>query len=95
MRDRPDHPWTVPEMAAVVSMSRSTFAERFRAAMGETPMQHLTRYRMARAAEYLRDTNAGIREIARLTGYDSEVSISKAFRRQFGVAPGAYRKSKM
>jgi len=94
MRDRPDHPWTIPEIAGAVSMSRSAFAERFRAAMGETPMQHLTRYRMARAAEYLRDTKVGIREIARLTGYDSEVSISKAFRRQFGVAPGAYRKSK-
>ena len=94
MRDRPDHPWTVPEMAAAVSMSRSTFAERFRAAMGESPMQHLTRYRLARAAEYLRDTKAGIREIARLTGYDSEVSISKAFRREFGMAPGAYRRSK-
>ena len=34
------------------------------------------------------------REIARLTGYESEVSVSKAFRRQFGIAPGAYRKSK-
>jgi len=94
MREHPDRAWTVPELAAAVSMSRSTFAERFRAAMGETPMQHLTHYRMARAAEYLRDTNAGIREIARLTGYDSEVSISRAFRRQFGVAPGAYRRSK-
>jgi AraC-like DNA-binding protein len=48
---------------------------------------------MARAAEYLRATSAGIQEIARLTGYDSEVSISKAFRRQFGTSPGAYRKA--
>jgi AraC family transcriptional regulator, alkane utilization regulator len=94
IRDHPDHPWSVPKMAAAVSMSRSAFAERFRAAMGETPMQHLTRYRMGRAAEYLRASNVGIREIARLTGYESEVSISKAFRRQFGIAPGAYRKSK-
>jgi len=93
MRDHPDEQWTVPRMAAAVAMSRSAFAERFRAAMGETPMRHLTRYRMARAAEYLRVTNAGVREIARLTGYDSEVSVTKAFRRQFGVAPGAYRKA--
>jgi transcriptional regulator GlxA family with amidase domain len=48
---------------------------------------------MARAAEYLRLTDAGLREIARLTGYDSEVSVTKAFRRQFGVAPGVYRKA--
>ena len=94
MRDNPDRAWSVPKLAAAVSMSRSAFAERFRGAMGETPMQHLTRYRMARAAEYLRSSNAGIREIARLTGYESEVSVSKAFRRQFGIAPGAYRKSK-
>ncbi|HKF17796.1 MAG TPA: AraC family transcriptional regulator [Candidatus Dormibacteraeota bacterium] len=93
IRERPEHPWSVPEIAAAVGMSRSAFAERFRAALGETPMQNLTRYRLARAAEYLRTTNAGIREIARLTGYDSEVSISKAFRRHFGTSPGAYRKA--
>jgi AraC family transcriptional regulator, alkane utilization regulator len=95
IRDHPDQAWTVPKMAAAVSLSRSAFAERFRAATGETPMQSLTRYRMSRAAEYLRATKAGVREIARLTGYDSEVSVTKAFRRQFGVSPGVYRKSNM
>ena len=93
IREHPDRRWTVPEMAAAVSLSRSAFAERFRAATGETPMQNLTRYRMARAAEYLRATRAGVREIARLTGYDSEVSVTKAFRRQYGTSPGAYRRS--
>jgi AraC-like DNA-binding protein len=93
IREQPERPWTVPRMAAAVSMSRSTFADRFRAATGETPMQNLTRYRMARAAEYLRGTSAGIREIARLVGYDSEVSVTKAFHRHFGTSPGAYRKA--
>jgi transcriptional regulator GlxA family with amidase domain len=93
MREQPDRPWTVPKMAAAVSMSRSAFADRFHAATGETPMQHLTRYRMARAAEYLRGTDAGVREIAHLVGYDSEVSVTKAFRRQFGTSPGAYRRA--
>jgi AraC-like DNA-binding protein len=93
VRERVDDDWTVPKMAAAVGLSRSTFADRFRAATGETPIQHLTRYRLARAAEYLRTTNAAILEIARRTGYESEVSISKAFRREFGVSPGAYRRS--
>jgi len=93
IREHPDQRWTVPKMAAAVSLSRSAFAERFRVATGETPMQNLTRYRMARAAEYLRASRAGIREIARLTGYDSEVSVTKAFRRQFGTSPGAYRRN--
>jgi len=93
IREHPDRRWTVPKMAAAVSLSRSAFAERFRVATGEPPMQNLTRYRMARAAEYLRATRAGIREIARLSGYDSEVSVTKAFRRQFGTSPGAYRRN--
>lgn len=93
IRDRPNEHWTVPRMAAAVAMSRSAFTERFRAATGEAPMEHLTRYRMARAAEYLKATDAGVREIAHLTGYDSEVSVTKAFKRQFGMPPGAYRKA--
>jgi AraC-like DNA-binding protein len=93
IRDHPDQHWTVPKLAAAVSMSRSAFTERFRAATGEPPMQHLTRYRMSQAARYLRSTNAGVREIARLTGYDSEVSVTKAFKREFGMSPGAYRKA--
>ncbi len=93
VREHPDRQWSVPAMAAAVAMSRSAFAERFRAATGETPMQHLTRYRMSRAAEYLRSTNASLREIARRTGYESEVSIRKAFRRQLGTSPGAYRRA--
>ena len=92
IRERPDERWSVPRMAAAVGLSRSAFAERFRAVTGETPIRSLTRYRLSRAATYLRTTNAGIREIARRTGYDSEVSISKAFRRQYGTSPGAYRR---
>jgi AraC-like DNA-binding protein len=94
IRERPDERWSVPKMATAVGLSRSAFAERFRTATGETPIQSLTRYRLARAATYLRTTNAGIRDIAHRTGYDSEVSISKAFRRHYGTSPGAYRKAR-
>lgn len=93
IREQPDRPWTVSKLASAVSLSRSAFASRFREAIGEPPMQHLTRYRLNRAADYLRTTNVGLREIARLTGYESEVSVSKAFRRAFGQPPGAFRKA--
>jgi len=93
MRERPAAPWTVSKLAGAVGLSRSAFADRFRAATGESPMRSLTRYRLERAAAYLRRSDAGLREIARRTGYDSEVSVSKAFRRQYGTSPGAYRKA--
>jgi AraC-like DNA-binding protein len=92
IRERPDERWSVPKLAAAVGLSRSAFSKRFLVATGETPIQSLTRYRLSRAAVYLRTTNAGVREIARRTGYDSEVSVSKAFRRHYGTSPGAYRK---
>jgi transcriptional regulator GlxA family with amidase domain len=92
IREHPERPWTVGSLATAAAMSRSAFAEEFRTAVGESPMRHLARYRLNRAAEYLRTTKSGLREIARLTGYQSEVSLSKAFHRQFGASPGAFRR---
>ncbi len=93
IREHPDEPWTVIRLAAAVSLSRSAFASRFHDATGEAPMRYLTNYRLSRAATYLRTTDAGLREIARLTGYESEVSLSKAFRRRHGCSPGDYRRA--
>lgn len=93
IREHSDADWSVSTLAEAVGLSRSAFAERFRATTGESPIRYLTRHRMEKAARYLRATDAGLREIARRTGYDSEVSISKAFRRWYGTSPGAYRRS--
>lgn len=92
MRERPSESWSVPQLASAVGLSRSSFAARFRVATGEPPMRSLTRYRLESAATYLRTSEAGLAEIARRTGYDSEVSLSKAFRRRFRTSPGAYRR---
>jgi AraC-like DNA-binding protein len=93
MRERPNSDWSVSSLASAVGLSRSAFATRFRTAAGEPPMRSLTRYRMERAASFLRTSAVGLDEIARETGYDSEVSMSKAFRREFGMPPGSYRRA--
>jgi AraC family transcriptional regulator, alkane utilization regulator len=92
LHDRPDHPWTVDELAHAVALSRSALSERFKAATGESPRRYLTRIRLTRAAEELRTTDAPVYEIARRYGYGSDVSFSKAFRRAVGVSPGRYRR---
>ncbi|MFT3767088.1 MAG: AraC family transcriptional regulator [Minicystis sp.] len=86
-------PWTVESLAAKVGLSRSGFAARFAALVGEPPLQYLTRWRMARAAELLRDTNESMAEIAARVGYESVPSFSKAYKKWQGVSPGAFRRA--
>ena len=55
-------------------------------------MRYLARLRLSQAAGYLTTTNATLYSIAQRTGYESEASLSKAFKRAFGQAPGEYRR---
>jgi len=91
LRAHLEAPWTVARLSKSVGISRAALARRFVATFAESPIQHLTRLRMERAAELLTTTNHRLASIAPQVGYDSEFALSRAFRRHFGVPPGAYR----
>jgi AraC-like DNA-binding protein len=91
LHKRPAGPWTVGSLATEVGMSRTLFGLRFRKLVGESPIRYLARVRLSQAAGYLTTTNATLYAIAQNTGYDSEASLSKAFKRMFGCSPGEYR----
>jgi AraC-like DNA-binding protein len=94
MHTQPGQPWTVPALAHSVSMSRSAFAARFRALVGVTPLDHLTEWRMVRAAGLMReDRGMKLAAIASAVGYESESAFGKVFRRIMGVSPGTYRRA--
>ena len=93
MREAPERRWTVEQLASAVSMSRTSLSDRFRSTTGMPPMQYLTRLRIASAARELRTGRASLAEIAVRVGYGSEYALSKAFRREKGVTPSAYRLS--
>ena len=97
IHDRPERPWTVASLAAEVALSRSAFAARFNALVGEPPLHYVTRWRMQKAASLLRSghpaARSGLAEIAARVGYESEAAFNKAFKRWFGSAPGANRQS--
>lgn len=92
LRSQPGAPWTVADLARKVDMSRTAFAARFRELVGEPPMGYLARVRLGHAAGYLSATDKTVRQIAHMVGYENESSLSKAFRRAFGRAPGEYRR---
>jgi AraC-like DNA-binding protein len=88
----PARAWTVETLAAEAALSRSAFAARFTALVGEPPLQYLTRWRMRTAAGLLQNRRLALAEIAQRVGYESEVAFSKAFKRELGITPGAHRR---
>jgi AraC-like DNA-binding protein len=91
LQREPHEPWTVEMLAKHLNVSRSAFSARFKQLVGEPPMHYLTRLRLTKAAAVLRTQPATLFEVARSIGYDSEVAFSKAFKRYYGIEPGAYR----
>ncbi|NNH73499.1 AraC family transcriptional regulator [Nocardia uniformis] len=89
----PAHPWTVPALSAVAGVSRATLARRFTTTVGEPPLSYLTRWRMLTAARLLRETDTPLAAVARKVGYQSEFAFAKAFKREYGLAPGQYRRA--
>jgi AraC-like DNA-binding protein len=94
LHDRPAVNWTLTDLAGQAGMSRTLFAARFRAAVGESPMRYLARIRLGQAAWYLTTTALSVEAIARRTGYGTDASLSKAFKREFGAPPGQYREGR-
>lgn len=83
----PVHPWTVPELAAVAAMSRSSFARHFNAVLGEPPLRYLARWRLHLASEMLRSGTLRVSDAAQRVGYASEAAFSRAFKACFGHSP--------
>jgi AraC family transcriptional regulator, alkane utilization regulator len=93
IHDEPGRTWTVDELAREVALSRSALAERFAALVGEPPMRYLMRWRLALAVRTLRSGKEAISRVAERSGYESEAAFTRAFRKEFGVPPAAWRKA--
>ena len=91
LHDDPARPWTVATLAAEVGVSRANLARRFTELVGEPPMAYLTGWRLALAADLLREPAATVASVARRVGYGSSFALSTAFKRVRGVAPKEHR----
>jgi AraC-like DNA-binding protein len=92
MHQSPAQPWSVEALAGVAGMSRSAFARQFKAKVGDSPLEYLTRWRMYRAGCLLRDGELGIEGIARAVGYESAGAFSRVFQRVHAQPPGEFRR---
>ncbi|HEY6132888.1 MAG TPA: AraC family transcriptional regulator [Rubrivivax sp.] len=88
----PARAWTLEELAREAGTSRSVLAERFQQLVGSSPMQYLTQWRMLLAANMLSRSNAPLARIAENVGYQTDTAFSRAFRREYGSPPAAWRR---
>ncbi|KGJ03483.1 AraC family transcriptional regulator (plasmid) [Paracoccus versutus] len=88
----PARRWTLEDLARVAGISRTVFAQRFKALVGSTAMDYLARWRMLMAADRLRSGNENVAAIAFSLGYESESSFSAAFKRIMACSPTQYRR---
>jgi AraC-like DNA-binding protein len=91
MHAEPGRPWRLDELARAAAMSRTSFAERFRAVAGVPPLTYLNRWRMLLAQQALRGGDVRVGSLASELGYASESAFSTAFKREVGTSPLHYR----
>ena len=92
LHTRPAHPWTLAELARAAATSRTVLTERFSQTVGLPPMQYLTEWRLQLAAEQLATGSSKVAAVATDVGYESEAAFSRAFKRNTGYAPAAWRR---
>jgi AraC-like DNA-binding protein len=91
LTNNPSEPWTVANLASASGVSRAAFARRFNELVGEPPIAFLTSWRLALAADLLREPEMTIGAVARRVGYSSPYALSAAFKRAYGMSPKQHR----
>lgn len=93
MHQEPGTRWTLRALAGKAGMSRSSFARTFKATVGSSPLDYLTRWRMLLAGSRLTDGKHPVSSVATSLGYDSESAFGAAFKRVMGCSPRRYARS--
>lgn len=92
MSEHLDLPHTVEDLATRANMSTRTFARRFAAETGTTPVKWLTNQRVLLAEQLLEETDLGLEQIAARSGFGSGALLRHHFQRLVGIAPTEYRR---
>jgi AraC-like DNA-binding protein len=82
--------WTLEGLAREAAVSKTVLTDRFRAVIGESPMQYCARWRMKIAADMLRDQRQNACSVAYSVGFSSEAAFNRAFKREYGAPPATW-----
>ena len=85
--------WSVERLGRLVNMSRSSFSNRFTELASLTPLQYVIFVRLQKASRLLIETPTPLITVAESIGYQSEAAFSQAFKKQYGMRPGEFRRA--
>ncbi|RYE55678.1 MAG: AraC family transcriptional regulator [Rhizobiaceae bacterium] len=83
---------TLDSLAREAGLSKTVLGERFKAVLGQSPMQYCAHWRMHLAADMLRNDRQNATSVAYSVGFNSEAAFTRAFKREFGLPPAAWRR---
>jgi len=84
---------SIERLAELVELSASHFSHVFKETTGMTPLQFVTRERITRAQQMIRETKRSLIEVGLEVGYTSPSHFAQVFRRVVGVTPTDFRNS--
>lgn len=93
IRNRPEHRWTVAELAEAAHLSPSRFHAVYKSMFGVSPMADVIEAKIDRAkAILLLESEASVQTVAEQLGYSSTYHFIRQFKTVTGITPGAFRK---
>lgn len=81
---------TLEDLGNAAGYSKFHAARVFAQFTGKTPFAYIRALRLTQAAQALRDSNSKVIDVAVNSGFDSHDGFTRAFARQFGIAPQRY-----
>ncbi len=93
IHDNFDQPVSLEEIANLVELSTNYFSNLFRETTGETFIDYMTRIRLDKAKDYLRENNYSLKEISFMLGYKDPNYFSRVFKKYFAMSPKQYQQA--
>ena len=92
---RPEDEWNIEKMTELANLSRAQLMRLFKQQTGISPHAFVNLIRLRQAAVLLRQTADSVLSVALNVGFQSETHFGKAFKKQYGISPGQYRKNEV
>ncbi len=84
----------ISDLAALINLNEQYFCRFFRKAIGHSPMEYVSEYRIKQSLRLLEETDLPVMEVCLECGYNNLGNFLREFRKHTNTTPLQYRKEK-